>query len=361
MKHTLHNIRYLALLPAFLTSTAVLAERTFKWVDDEGKVQYGDRIPPQYSDREREEINYQGRTIRVYEAPKTPKQKAEDKRLAVIATAKKKLAEKQLRQDRTLLATYSSEEDMVLARDGKIDSVESLIQLTHRRISSLQKSLLDLTEEAAGYERSGQQLPKVLQHQIINVRDQLTQNKEFVKDKQLEIEDIRQQFDADIKRFQELTSDDPTTGKPAAHLTPGKQAEKEQPATPVAAKKKPKKKIPDKDLTRYDRTLLASYSSEEDIRAARNEKVAPVDSFIQETSSEIDSMHLHLAELLDNADEYERNGEELPDILLLEMNDVLEDITKNEEILETRKMEKENIEQMFGADLKRFSELQGND
>ena len=356
MKHTLHNIRYLVLLPAFLTSTAILAERTFKWVDDEGYVHYGDRIPPQYSDREREEINYQGRTIRVYEAPKTPEQKAEDKRLAVIAAAKKKLAEKQLRQDRTLLATYSSDHDMVLARDGKIASVESLIQLTHRRISSLQKRLLDLTEEAAGYERSGQQLPKVLQHQIINIRDQVTQNKEFVKDKQLEIEDIRQQFNADIKRFQELTSDDPTTGKPAAAV---KQTEKEPPASPVAAKKEPKKKIPDKDLTRYDRTLLASYSSEEDIRVARNKKVAPVESLIQDRSSEIDSMHIHLAKLLDNADEYERKGEELPDILLREMNDVLEDITKKEEILETRKMEKENIEQMFGADLKRFSELQG--
>ena len=37
--------------------------------------------------------------------------------------------------------------------------VESLIQLTHSRIESMQDRLEALTEDAAGYERSGKQLP----------------------------------------------------------------------------------------------------------------------------------------------------------------------------------------------------------
>ena len=52
------------------------AERTFRWVDSEGQVHYGNRVPPEYAKAERRVINEQGRTIQIYEAAKTPEERA---------------------------------------------------------------------------------------------------------------------------------------------------------------------------------------------------------------------------------------------------------------------------------------------
>lgn len=204
MKFTPHNIRYLVFLPAFLVVTAVSAERTFKWVDEEGNIHFGDRVPPRYANREREEINEQGRTVKVYEAPKTAEEKAEIRRQAELEAAEKERTKKRAIHDRSLLATYSSEEDMLMARDGKIASVDALIQLTNSRIESSRKRLLTLETEAAEFERSGKPVPKILQSQITTARSQLTDNEAFVIAKEKERQVITEKFSADISRYREL-------------------------------------------------------------------------------------------------------------------------------------------------------------
>ncbi len=204
MKFTPHNIRYLVFLPAFLVVTAVSAERTFKWVDEEGNIHFGDRVPPRYANREREEINKQGRTVKVYEAPKTAEEKAEIRRQAELEAAEKERTKKRAIHDRSLLATYSSEEDMLMARDGKIASVDALIQLTNSRIESSRKRLLTLETEAAEFERSGKPVPKILQSQITTARSQLIDNEAFVIAKEKERQVITEKFSADISRYREL-------------------------------------------------------------------------------------------------------------------------------------------------------------
>lgn len=204
MKFALHNIRYLVFLPAFLVATAVSAERTFRWVDEQGNIHYGDRVPPRYANKERQEINGQGRTVKVYEAPKTPEERAEMRRQAELEAAEREQAKKSAIHDRSLLATYSSEEDMLLARDGKIATVDALIQLTHSRIERSRKRLLTLETEAAEFERSGKAVPKILQNQITTAREQLKENEAFVVSKEQEKQVITQQFSADISRYREL-------------------------------------------------------------------------------------------------------------------------------------------------------------
>jgi len=196
----------LILLPALLSGGEVLAERIYKWVDETGEIQYGDRVPPRYATTERSVINDQGRTVKVYEAPKSPEEKAEAQALVKQQTEEKKIAEQQAVHDHSLFSTYSSEEDMLLARDSKVSSVETLIQLTKSRIDSMQKRLNELTNEAAEFERSGKKLPGGLVNQMKIIREQILQNEAFVKTKENEKEQIASKFDADIKRYRELTS-----------------------------------------------------------------------------------------------------------------------------------------------------------
>jgi Domain of unknown function (DUF4124) len=208
MKHSQRHLflSCLVLLPALLAGSEVFAERIFKWVDEDGKIQYGDRVPPQYATTERSVIDDQGRTVKVYEAAKSPKEKAEAQALMKQQAEEKKLTEQQAVRDHSLLSTYSSEEDMLLARDSKVASVETLIQLTNSRLESMQKRLNELTNDAAEFERSGKKLPEGLDNQMKIIKEQIKHNEDFLKTKQNEKEQIASKFDDDIKRYRELTS-----------------------------------------------------------------------------------------------------------------------------------------------------------
>lgn len=208
MKSLMHHIGYSLLLPVLLASSHAHAERLFKWVDEKGNIHYSDRVPPQHSKHERREYDPRGKQVRVYERAKTPEEKAEAARLAAIEEEKKREAAKQAVHDRSLLATYSSEDDMLMARDGKLASVDALIQLTRSRIESTETRLREYAAEAAEFERSGKPVPNALQDQIKTARELITENREFVRQKEIERVGISAQFDADIARYRELTEDE---------------------------------------------------------------------------------------------------------------------------------------------------------
>ena len=181
----------------------------YKWVDEEGKVHYGDSVPPEFSARERKKINEQGRTIKVFEAAKTPEEIAENKRLEALRLGQVKEAEAQARKDNVLLATYFSEADLLKTRDSRLASLEGLIQLTHRRIRSMNHRIKQLTEDAADFERSGKPVPEMLSRQIENIRTQTIENESFILEKKAEQDEIRMEFDKDIKRFRDLKKERP--------------------------------------------------------------------------------------------------------------------------------------------------------
>ena len=52
----------------------------YRWVDENGTVHYGDRVPPQYVQKESDILNSQGVQVGKLDAQKTPDQLAEDAR-----------------------------------------------------------------------------------------------------------------------------------------------------------------------------------------------------------------------------------------------------------------------------------------
>jgi hypothetical protein len=333
------TLRPLLLLTAALMATTATAERAYKWIDAEGNVHYTSRLPPESVQHERKEINKQGRVVRVYSAPLTEEEKAEEQRLAELAAKKKERAEKRAIHDRSLVATYSNVEDMEKARKDRVSLTEALIHLTKSRIKSMQERLLMLSEEAAQFERSGKQLPFSLQSQISNLRDQITHNRQFSKDKAVEVVDINHQFDLDIARYNELTAEEPKVFKRGP--TPLELASNN----------------PNVTIDRHDRTLLTTFSSVEDLLFARNEEIENIDFSIRRAYDRIDTMQTHLAELSNNADEYEADGELLPDTLLRQMKQVISEVSETEQKLQEKRAQKQYILSQFEKDIQRFRML----
>src|SRR5262245_18114025 len=53
---------------------------TYRWVDDQGVVHYGDQVPPQYAQKEHTELNAQGVELKRLDAQRSAEQQAADAR-----------------------------------------------------------------------------------------------------------------------------------------------------------------------------------------------------------------------------------------------------------------------------------------
>jgi hypothetical protein len=178
------------------------------WTNKEGVRECGNAVPPEYAQAGHEEKSVNGLVLRKQARSKTPEEVvAERKKLeaeARVKAAADAVAAKQAATDRVLLDTFSSEDDLVLARDGQLTNVDSLIKVTESHVKKLDRQLDQMIGQAADVEKRGRPVPENLTRNIENVRGQILEQKQFITAKSAEKEAIRAKFDADIVRFREL-------------------------------------------------------------------------------------------------------------------------------------------------------------
>jgi hypothetical protein len=182
----------------------VQAGKLYKWIDENGQVRYGDKIPPQYAKDSNQTLNSQGVVVETKAAAKTPEQIAEEQRLAELEKQEEDKRRERQHQDRILLDTFTNEDEMIMTRDGKIEAIEAVVRITNGRIEKTRQRLAELNRTAANMERSGKQVPEAIQQQIAESRAQIRHNKEYIQNRKTEQQAIREKFEQDIKRFREL-------------------------------------------------------------------------------------------------------------------------------------------------------------
>jgi hypothetical protein len=196
----------LLLMVLFLGLMPAQGGKLYKWVDESGQIRYGDRIPPQYAKRKQDTLNDQGVVVNTRAAAKTKQQLAEEQRIADIAAEKKRLREETDAYNRVLLDTFTTEDDMIMTRNGKVDAIEAAVRLTRARTEKAKQRLLGLTQRAANMERAGRPIPKPLYKEIIDARSQIKYNNRYIANRLEEQQAVRHQFESDLKRFRELKS-----------------------------------------------------------------------------------------------------------------------------------------------------------
>lgn len=200
-------VRNTGLLLILLSLLPVQAARN-KWVDDEGQIHYGDRVPSQYLSKDREEISDHGVIVKKYEKLKTQEQlnEEEEKKRLEAKALKLKLIEnrKKALRDRVLTDTFTTERDILMARDRRIDAVTSQINLTVAIIKDDEKKITALKERIAKIEKSGRKVPENTSKSLLVMSNQLENHYKFVEEKSIVRQNILNDFDRDIKRFREL-------------------------------------------------------------------------------------------------------------------------------------------------------------
>ena len=199
------KIQLLTILTVATFSMAANAEY-YRWIDKNGEIHYGDQVPAKDTDLGRDKINTGGRVVESVERAKTAEEIKIYEEQQRIAEIERQKAEEQAAYDRALMATFTSVEDMEQARDERISLIEQTIELSRSRLHKQQKELAKLNESRQRFVEKGQNLPPWIERNENQVLDQIAGIEEYIRDRELEKEQLRQQFNLDIQRFTELTT-----------------------------------------------------------------------------------------------------------------------------------------------------------
>lgn len=208
-------MRYLLkLLMVLIFAGALPAQaKMYKWEDADGNVHFGDRIPLQYQNQEHQELNAQGAIMQEHEAVvvQTEEEKQEALRLEHLEKQRQKIAEEEAReqakQDRVLLDTYTTERDLIAARDARLDAVDSQLQLSESIIEDTGRKF-DLTEkQITALKASGKAVPQNITDKLESEERQLHTYREVAASHQKRKQEINEQFNGYIARFRELKAE----------------------------------------------------------------------------------------------------------------------------------------------------------
>ncbi len=211
-RRRIRRVRTYVLAALLLFSIESLA--TIKcWTNKDGVRECGDIVPPEYAQGALEEKSASGVVVRKQAPSKTPAEiaaeRAQREAQARTQAAADEAARKQAAADRVLLHTFSSEDDLRLARDGQLANLESVIKVTESHVKKLDKSLDQMIGQAADIEKRGRKVPGKLAANIANVREQIVGQNNFIAQKRAEQDLIRAKFAADISRFRVLRAQQP--------------------------------------------------------------------------------------------------------------------------------------------------------
>jgi hypothetical protein len=201
LKHTLIGVCAILLT---LQSLSAIGAKLYRWVDDEGNVQFSDKVPPEHAHRERSRLNERGLEVERVDRAQTKEEVAQEKELERLRAEKERLIKEQQARDQVLLRTFRSEDDILMARDGKLASIDVQIKVGQDAIKRLKQRLADMQKNAATQERQNGFVSKRLQQDIEKTRIQMEDNYAAILNKERSKQQITEKHDEDIGRFRIL-------------------------------------------------------------------------------------------------------------------------------------------------------------
>jgi len=197
-----YNLLIILVISAAMSLPA--AAKTFKWVDDQGRTHYGEIIPPEYANKDRQTLNKSGTVIKSQEVL-TPEEHRIKEAESAKNNAEAATIRDQKRYDKSLTSTYSSVEEIELSRTRNIQQVDARINSLKARLKMAQSSLLTLQKDANARTKSGQKIPSSLHDDITEAQSLMTRLQLDLDKQNADRLEVEKRFDADKARYKELT------------------------------------------------------------------------------------------------------------------------------------------------------------
>jgi hypothetical protein len=191
------------LLP--LASAAAEQQKLYRWVDSNGVIHYGDYVPAEYADLEKQVLNEHGITVGVLHGRKTAEEIAEENRIADL----RREEELQRRADEALLATYLSVDEIILHRNRRVELFQAQSRVTELYLRNMVRRMDELREEAINYQPYSEDpdaeiVDPDLAEDILVTKATIKRHKENLARFREDEQNILARFDGDINRFKSL-------------------------------------------------------------------------------------------------------------------------------------------------------------
>lgn len=208
--------RCLALGAVLVLAAAAADGALYRWVDENGRVQYSD-TPPQ-KDRSAVQLSNRGMVLKKIEAPLTPEQqKAKDAEEARKRAEDAKALE-QRRQDSALLQSFTTVQEIDMKRDREVSAVETAIANLREQERTLDARLAADRKRAEDRDKTKKPLSESLKEDIVRAEAEKKVLEDEIKRKYDEIAATKSRYEALKKRYivlrQEATMIQPASAAP---------------------------------------------------------------------------------------------------------------------------------------------------
>ena len=182
--------------------------KTYRWLDDNNQMHFGDKIPPKYLIKEHDEMNEQGVVTRHRAAAKTAEEKAEERRIKREQKQVELIEKRKRQRDRVLLDTYTTERDLIVARDSRLEAVDAQIQLAGTIVKESSNKVDAMNLRVIAIQESNREVPLDLYELIKIEKEQVITQKKILESHKLRRGEISAQFNGYIERFHQLKDEE---------------------------------------------------------------------------------------------------------------------------------------------------------
>jgi hypothetical protein len=180
--------------------------KLYKWVDDQGITHYGEIIPPEYANKERESLKKSGIIEKSAEkiSPETIREKEESdakKRVELKAELEQK------RRDSALLNTYSNEKEIDMARDRSLELINARIDSNKTLLKSTQSTLDEHKKEVDTRTKQGKKIPQSLIDDIAQTEGRVAKFTSDISKNEEELAAVKMRFDNEKELYRKLKKD----------------------------------------------------------------------------------------------------------------------------------------------------------
>lgn len=194
----------IALLLIALIALPAAAQTVFKWVDEDGEIHYGHSLPPEYVDLAHERLS-EGEVRESVDRALT----LEEREAAMAAMAAERAQEAAERtrqtQDRLLLASYSSEDEILQAKQSELTVIRSQISSASASLNNALHRYRQLISQAADLERAASTVPDNLAERIRDSHAELAQHQSTLDRINRRIQRTEESFQQDLDRYRDLS------------------------------------------------------------------------------------------------------------------------------------------------------------
>jgi len=203
MKILAITVLTLLLLP--MAAQAREGQKLYRWVDANGDIHYGDSIPAEYAELEKQVLNQHGITVDTLTGKQTPEQLAAEQRQIELARE----LEARKRADQALLATYMTIEEILMHRDRRIELFQAQTRVTELYLRNLQRRLDSLMADASNFQPysdnpDAPMIDRDLTDDIAETKDTIERHEGNLQRFKTDESKIVDRFEVDILRFKRI-------------------------------------------------------------------------------------------------------------------------------------------------------------